>query len=183
MLLDEKGYPFVVLEAKSEDKDPLDGKEQARRKYAQPLNARFIILSNGNLHYFWDLERGNPTVITSFPTIESLYHKKSFQPNPENLAREEIKEDYIVLTQNSYYSKDPRWDDEKSREEFIRENDLKFLRKYQLKAIQALQDAVKKEMTDFFLRWRPGQERRWLLWQLSSFFKDSQCNKSAFPCR
>jgi type I restriction enzyme R subunit len=33
------------LEAKSEDKDPLVGKEQAR-KYANSLNVRFIILSN-----------------------------------------------------------------------------------------------------------------------------------------
>src|SRR5437867_2773928 len=56
LLLDEKGFPDAVLEAKSEDKDPLDGKEQARR-YAQSLNVRFVILSNGNLHYFWDLER------------------------------------------------------------------------------------------------------------------------------
>ncbi len=31
LLLDEKGFPFVVLEAKSEDKDPLVSKEQARR--------------------------------------------------------------------------------------------------------------------------------------------------------
>ena len=31
-------------------------------------NCRFVILSNGNLHYFWDLERGNPYIITSFPT-------------------------------------------------------------------------------------------------------------------
>src|SRR3989338_8360263 len=45
LLLDEKGFPYVVLEAKSEDKDPLDGKEQARR-YAQSLNVRFVILSN-----------------------------------------------------------------------------------------------------------------------------------------
>lgn len=30
LLLDNKGFPLVVLEAKSEDKDPLDGKEQAR---------------------------------------------------------------------------------------------------------------------------------------------------------
>jgi len=28
ILLDDKGFPFVVLEAKREDKDPLDGKEQ-----------------------------------------------------------------------------------------------------------------------------------------------------------
>lgn len=155
LLLDEKGFPLVILEAKSEDKNPLDAKEQAR-KYAVSQNVRFIILSNGNLHYFWDLERGNPAVITSFPTIESLYHKKSFQPNPENLVREEVKKDYIVLTQNPYYSKDPRWEDEKSREEFIRENDLKFLRKYQLMAIQALQDSVNKGNDRFLFEMATG---------------------------
>src|SRR3990167_9994306 len=58
LLLDKSGFPLVVLEAKSEDKDPLDGKEQARR-YPQSQNVRFIILSNGNLHYFWDLKYGN----------------------------------------------------------------------------------------------------------------------------
>src|SRR5574344_1069446 len=31
LLLDDKGFPFVILEAKKEDKNPLDGKEQARR--------------------------------------------------------------------------------------------------------------------------------------------------------
>ena len=30
LLLDEKGKPFIVLEAKSEEHDPLVGKEQAR---------------------------------------------------------------------------------------------------------------------------------------------------------
>ena len=51
-------YPLVVLEAKSEDKNPLVGKEQART-YAKSQKCRFVILSNGNLHYFWDLEQGN----------------------------------------------------------------------------------------------------------------------------
>ncbi len=59
LLLDAKGSPLIVLEAKAEDKEPLIGKEQARR-YARSLNCRFVILSNGNLHYFWDLERGSP---------------------------------------------------------------------------------------------------------------------------
>src|SRR3989339_1075453 len=85
LLLDEKGFPFVVMEAKSEDKDPLDGKEQARR-YAQSQNVRFIILSNGNLHYFWDLERGNPSVVIAFPTYESLKHSQSFKPSFTALA-------------------------------------------------------------------------------------------------
>jgi type I site-specific restriction endonuclease len=54
LLIDGKGFPVAVLEAKSEKHDPLVGKEQAR-KYAQSQNVRFVILSNGNLHYFWVL--------------------------------------------------------------------------------------------------------------------------------
>ena len=81
VLLNERGFPFIVLEAKAEDKNPLVGKEQAR-KYAKSQNCRFVILSNGNLHYFWDLERGNPYVITSFPTPTSVtgYQKKRSRP-------------------------------------------------------------------------------------------------------
>ncbi len=71
LLLDDKGFPLIVLEAKSEDKQPLVGKEQAR-KYAKSQNCRFVILSNGNLHYFWDLVRGNPYVITKFPEPPQL---------------------------------------------------------------------------------------------------------------
>ena len=80
LLLDSNGFPLVVLEAKSEDKQPLVGKEQARR-YARSLNCRFVILSNGNLHYFWDLDQGNPRVIIAFPdpglsgTVQALYPK------------------------------------------------------------------------------------------------------------
>ena len=47
LLLDAKGFPLIVLEAKAEDKNPLVGKEQAR-KYARSLNCRFVILSNAN---------------------------------------------------------------------------------------------------------------------------------------
>jgi len=138
LLLDEKGFPYVVLEAKSEDKDPLNGKEQARR-YAQSQNVRFIMLSNGNIHYFWDLERGNPSIITVFPTPESLKHIESFKPDPKKLNEEKLTPDFIALTQNPVYQKDPRWTDEKQKSELIKEYDLKFLRPYQLKAIEALQ--------------------------------------------
>jgi len=46
LMLDEAGRPLAVLEAKAESKDPLVGKEQAR-KYARAQNCRFVILSNG----------------------------------------------------------------------------------------------------------------------------------------
>ena len=141
LLLDDKNFPFVVLEAKSEDKSPLDGKEQARR-YAQSQNVRFVILSNGNLHYFWDLERGSPTIITSIPTYESFKHLEKVKPNFQSLQAEIIESDYIVLSQNSNYIKDPRWIDKSLRADFIKEQNYKFLRPYQLNAIRALQKSA-----------------------------------------
>ncbi len=97
LLLDSKGFPFIVLEAKSEDKNLLVGKEQARR-YARSENCRFVILSNGNLHYFWDLERGNPYLITTFPKPTSVLDYAKIEPNPTKLVEEEIDDDYIAAT-------------------------------------------------------------------------------------
>ena len=102
LLLNEKGFPFIVLEAKAEAKSPLIGKEQAR-KYARSQNCRFIMLSNGNLHYFWDLERGNPYVITSFPTPDSVTGYQKVTPNPQRLIEDQVGEDYIVRTQRPNY--------------------------------------------------------------------------------
>jgi type I restriction enzyme, R subunit len=143
LLLDKDGYPLVIMEAKSEDKNPLDGKEQARR-YAKSQNVRFIILSNGNLHYFWDLEKGNPEIITEFPSQDSLKHREQFKPDHKALAEEKIESDYIVLTQKPDYAKDPRWKDEKERNDLIQKEDLKFLRPYQLEAVHSLQEAAKR---------------------------------------
>jgi len=155
LLLDDKGFPYVVLEAKSEDKDPLDGKEQAR-KYAQSLNVRFVILSNGNLHYFWDLERGNPIIIIQLPTPESIKHLEGFKPNPKSLAEEKIEDDYITLTQNSDYKKDPRWINENERKDFIETEKLKFLRPYQIKAINALQESARNNCDRYLFEMATG---------------------------
>ncbi len=141
LLLDTKGFPYIVLEAKSEDKNPLVGKEQAR-KYARSQNCRFVILSNGNLHYFWDLERGNPYVITSFPTPESVSGYRKVAPNPQRLIGEQVGEDFIVLTQRPNYASEAAWKNEAERPGFIQANKLRFLRVYQLRAIHALQRAV-----------------------------------------
>lgn len=141
LLLDVKGFPLLVLEAKSEDKNPLVGKEQARR-YAKSQNCRFIILSNGNLHYFWDLLHGNPYVITKFPNQDSLSGYTSFQPSPSKLVEEPVSKDYIVLTQKPNYTQDPAWLDQSTRARFIETNKLKFLRDYQLRAVKSIQQAV-----------------------------------------
>ncbi|HOE70166.1 MAG TPA: DEAD/DEAH box helicase family protein [Brevefilum sp.] len=149
LLLDEDGFPFIVLEAKREEKSPLDGKEQAR-KYARSQNVRFIILSNGNLHYFWDLERGNPEVITEFPRLESVKHRTRFKPNPKALAREPVTEDYIAQSQLPGFTNDPRWLNPDQRPQFITDQGLRILRKYQLAAVHALQRSA-GEGNDRFL--------------------------------
>ena len=149
LLLDSRGFPLVVLEAKASDKNPLVGKEQARR-YARSLSCRFVILSNGNLHYFWDLERGNPNTITSFPSPDSVANYNRVKPNPQLLMDEKVDEDYTVLTQRPGYATEAAWINEDERPDFIRSNGLRFLRPYQLGAIHALQRAV-KDGSDRFL--------------------------------
>jgi type I restriction enzyme R subunit len=141
LLLDAKGFPLLVLEAKAEDKNPLVGKEQAR-KYAKSQNCRFVILSNGNLHYFWDLERGSPYVITSFPTPDSVTGYQKLTPNPQRLIEELVGADYIVRTQRPNYQAEAGWQNEAERPGYIQANKLRFLRPYQLKAIHSLQTAV-----------------------------------------
>ena len=155
LLLDDRGFPLIVLEAKAEDKNPLIGKEQAR-KYARSQNCRFIILSNGNLHYFWDLERGNPYVITSFPTPDSVSGYKQVTPNPQRLVKELIEADYIALTQRPCYQSEAGWKNEDERPAYIQANKLRFLRPYQLKAIHRLQAAVRDGKDRFLFEMATG---------------------------
>lgn len=155
LLLNEKGFPLIVLEAKSEDKNPLSGKEQARR-YARSQNCRFIILSNGNLHYFWDLERGNPYVITAFPAPASVIGYQKSAPDTARLINEPVADDYVALTQRPNYAAEAAWKNEAERERFIATNGLRFLRPYQKRAIIAIQQAVKRGSDRFLLEMATG---------------------------
>ena len=155
LLLDEKGRPCIVLEAKSENKEPLVGKEQAR-KYARSQNCRFVLLSNGNLHYFWDLERGNPHLITSFPTPDSAASCRQVTPDPKRLVNETVGKDYIVLTQRPGYASEAGWKIADEQPVYIQTNKLRFLREYQLDAVHSLQSAVKKRKDRFLFEMATG---------------------------
>jgi type I restriction enzyme, R subunit len=98
LLLDEKGFPLIILEARSEDKNPLAGKEKALM-YARAQNTGYVILSNGNIQYLWDIEKSNPSIITKFPTQQSIKNYSAYKPQPDRLINGKIAEDYIALTQ------------------------------------------------------------------------------------
>jgi type I restriction enzyme R subunit len=155
LLLNDKGIPVIVLEAKAESKDPLVGKEQAR-KYAKSQNCRFVILSNGNLHYFWDLEHGNPHTITTFPTPASVQGIQKAPPDPLKLAGESVQRDYIALSQRPGYASEAGWKNESERPDFIAKNGLRFLREYQLKPIRRIQQQVAEGHDRFLLEMATG---------------------------
>ncbi|MEK7785737.1 MAG: DEAD/DEAH box helicase family protein, partial [Chloroflexota bacterium] len=98
VLLDNRGRALCVLEAKREDVDPYDAKEQARG-YAENLNAPFILLSNGREHWFWNYERADQRDayrIERLPSPEDLDRlrlKNLNQPRP--LLTERIGPDYL----------------------------------------------------------------------------------------
>ena len=155
LLLDKDGHALVVIEAKKESIDPLSAKEQARN-YARNKNARFIILSNGNIHYFWDTKHGYPETISRFPTQESITQYKAYTPNPIELADTPVDENYIMESQMPGFARDPAFQDKAKRPAFLRNNDLKQMRPYQVQAVKGLQTAARDGKTRFLFEMATG---------------------------
>ncbi|MDP8220952.1 MAG: DEAD/DEAH box helicase family protein [Candidatus Stygibacter frigidus] len=155
ILLDSQNFPLAVLEAKRERLDPLVGKEQAR-DYAERLKARFVILSNGSLHYFWDLLRGNPYLVTTFPTQESLEGYKKVKPDVNKLIDLEVNKIFILESQDADYAKRPEWLDLDKRDEYLESNKYRLLRDYQVDAVKSVQYAVKYGESRFLFEMATG---------------------------
>ncbi len=155
LLLDDNGKPFVVLEAKSEDKDPLTGKEQAR-EYAKSVYVKYVFLSNGNQHYFWNIQKGNPQIITSFPSYKSLKESKAMNADTSKLYNEDIKRDYLAVIKNKNYADAPEYKDKDTREQYLTDNNLRMLRQYQVNALLRLQEAVKDGKQRFLFEMATG---------------------------
>ncbi len=98
LLKDKNGGVLCVLEAKREDIDPYDAKEQARG-YAENLKAPFVILSNGKVHYFWNYERRDEKDagrIERLPSREDMERQrlKNLQP-PRPLLTAKVDAKYL----------------------------------------------------------------------------------------
>ncbi len=102
LLLNDQQQPIALVEAKRERIDPLTAKEQAR-EYARGKNIRHVFLSNGNVHYYWDLEQGEPIIISRFYSLQQLGEAKAWNPDPRKMLNQPVDEDYIAMSQ------DTRW--------------------------------------------------------------------------
>lgn len=131
VLLDQRGRPLAVIEAKRQAIQPYAAKQQAL-PYAKQLGAPFIFLTNGELIYFWDYQNDDARVVDSFFSrrdLERLVHMRA-QRRP--LATVPIPETYL------------------------RQGETRLLRPYQKEAMQALDRAVELGKRRFLIELPTG---------------------------
>lgn len=93
-LLDARSRPLAVVEAKKDALDPYSAKQQTL-PYAKALGAPFIFLSNGEVTYFWDWQKGDARIINSFYSRDDLLRILNIRQNEKPLATIEIPDHYL----------------------------------------------------------------------------------------
>lgn len=156
LLLDDNQHPVAVLEAKRESIPPLSAKEQAR-EYANRIHVRYIILSNGNTHFLWDMQDGNPEPISKLPTLASLQDSAKLKLNPKALSTETVNDTYIAHSQMPGFDQSPDWQaGGDKRKVFIDKNKLKIMRHYQVDAVHAIQKSAATGSKRYLLEMATG---------------------------
>jgi type I restriction enzyme R subunit len=102
------------------------------------------------------LERGNPEIITEFPTQESIRHRQTFSPDSKRLADEIVLEDYIAVTQKPSFKDDPRYQNEETQNKYLFDEVLRILSPYQNKAIYALHSWAREDKDRFLFEMATG---------------------------
>ena len=129
LLFDGNGQNVAVLEAKHAGVPPLSSKEQAR-EYADSIGVKHVFLSNGDLHYHWVTDSGNPKRIMALP-------------KPGELDK---------IRQQAVIDRSPLWDTLVD-ENFLRTRTMRY---YQLDAVKAVQESAKAGRQGFLLEMATG---------------------------
>jgi len=90
LLKDSRTRPIAVVEAKRFSIDPYTAKEQAK-DYAILRSAPFVILSNGQEHYFWDYSDGDARPIMGLPTRADLERRANLKNHRRGDLSESIQ--------------------------------------------------------------------------------------------
>ena len=151
VLLDNDGHAVAVVEAKRESIDPLSAKEQARG-YAEKLGVSHIFLSNGLVHYYWNLRQGNPVTMSRFLPLEELGKAAEWRPDPARLAAVPVDENYISVSQDAAWLTYSTAD----RAAVMVNKKIRLLRDYQVAAARALQKAAAKGRNRFLFEMATG---------------------------
>ncbi|XZF65006.1 MAG: DEAD/DEAH box helicase family protein [Gloeotrichia echinulata DVL01] len=131
LLLDQRGRPLAVIEAKKRAIEPYVAKNQAL-PYARKLEAPFIFLSNGELIYFWDYQNDDARIVNSFFSRRDLERLLEMRSTRQPLATIEIPE---------YYT---------------RQGETRLVRSYQRETMQAMDHALELGKRRFLLELPTG---------------------------
>ncbi|MCZ6673006.1 MAG: DEAD/DEAH box helicase family protein, partial [Verrucomicrobia bacterium] len=94
VLMDRRGRPLAVIEAKRTAIEPYTAKQQAL-PYAKKIGSPFIFLTNGELIYFWDYGNDDARIVNSFFSRRDLERLIEMQATRKPLATIEIPEYYM----------------------------------------------------------------------------------------
>lgn len=151
LLLGDDGKAVAVLEAKRAGIDPLTAKEQTRR-YAEGLRVSRVLLSNGEVHYDWDLRAGEPRRVARFPSPSDRGARERARFDAQTLAALPVDETFVAVSQDANwlrYTAD-------ERAAVRRNRDIRELRDYQLAAVHALQKAALAGRSRFLFEMATG---------------------------
>ncbi len=130
-MLDSRGRPLAIIEAKRSAIEPYTAKQQAL-PYAKKIGAPFIFLTNGELIYFWDYTNDDARIVNSFFSRRDLERLVEMRAVRKPLATIEIPDHYI------------------------RSGDTRTVRPYQKEAMQALDHAVELGKRRFLIELPTG---------------------------
>ena len=176
LLLNLERNPVALVEAKREGIDPLDGKEQAR-DYAKSLGVRHVFLSNGVIHYYWDLAQGNPTRVSHLLSLEQLGEASKWSPDPQKLVEVKLDENYIAVSQDANWLNYPA----AQRDTVRLDQNIKLLRDYQVAAAAALQKSYGKGNNRFLFEMATGTGKTLLSAAITKLFiRSANANRVLF---
>jgi len=131
VLLDRRGRPLAIVEAKRSAIEPYTAKQQAL-PYAKKIGSPFIFLTNGELIYFWDYGNDDARIVNSFFSRRDLERLVEMRSTRKPLATIEIPEYYL------------------------RQGETRQVRPYQRAAMQALDHAVELGKRRFLIELPTG---------------------------
>ncbi len=131
VLLDSRGRPLAIIEAKRRAIQPYVAKQQAL-PYAKQIGAPFIFLTNGELIYFWDYQNDDARIVQSFFARRDLERLVHMRGTRQPLATVPIPDHYF------------------------RQGETRRLRPYQTEAMQALDRTVELGKRRFLIELPTG---------------------------
>lgn len=131
VLLDQRGRPLAIIEAKKQAIQPYTAKQQAL-PYAKQIGAPFIFLTNGDLIYFWDYQNDDARIVNSFFSRRDLERLVHMRAERKPLATVPIPDTYL------------------------RQGETRSLRPYQKEAMQVLDRTVELGKRRFLIELPTG---------------------------